>query len=108
MPNDPATIFYHDVEEEQRRWAISLIKKCTLKTMADPLTNAAYLQFPVTYLFCENDKAIDIATQKQMVENIEKSTGIKIDKETCDASHSPFYSQPEVLLKLVNKIAQVS
>ena len=76
--------------------------------MSTPVTNVAYLYFPVTYLFCENDKAIDIKVQKRMVETVEKSTGIKMDKETCDASHSPFYSQPEVLIKLVDNITQIS
>jgi pimeloyl-ACP methyl ester carboxylesterase len=101
---DPEHRFYNDLPpDEQKHWTSELLK-CPAKTQTTPITHAAYLYHPVTYLFCENDQAIPLFIQQSMVKKIEETTGIAIQKETCDAGHSPFLSQPETLLKLVDDI----
>jgi hypothetical protein len=99
--------FYNDLSpEEQEHWTSELIR-CPDVTQTTPITNAAYLHHPVTYLFCENDQALPLFLQQSMVKTIEESTGISIEKATCDAGHSPFLSQPNTLLNLVDKIVAV-
>jgi hypothetical protein len=104
MMLDPETRFYNDLPpDEQAHWTSELIK-CPAVAQLTPITNAAYLYHPVTYLFCENDQALPLFLQQEMVKKIEESTGITIEEQTCSAGHSPFLSQPETLLQLVNEI----
>jgi hypothetical protein len=104
MMLDPKDRFYNDLPpDEQEHWLSELIR-CPAVTQTTPLTNAAYLHHPITYLFCEQDHGLLLFLQQGMVKTIEESTGISIEKATCDASHSPFLSQPKTLLDLVDSI----
>lgn len=101
---DPQRRFYHDLPpDEQAHWTSELIK-CPAVAQLTPLTHTAYLYHPVTYLFCEDDQGLPLFLQQEMVKKVEESTGITIKKQTCNAGHSPFLSQPETLLQLVKKI----
>jgi hypothetical protein len=101
MMLDPKTCFYHDLPpQEQEHWTSELTKSPAIAQLT-PLTNAAYLHHPVTYLICEKDKALPVFLQQAMVKSIEETTGVKIQQVVCDSGHSPFLSQPETLLELV-------
>ena len=67
-----------------------------------PLTYVAYMHHTVSHLFCTNDAALDVETQKMMVAGLEKN-GIEVHTETCSSGHSPFLSMPEQVLELVNR-----
>jgi pimeloyl-ACP methyl ester carboxylesterase len=103
---DPENRFYNDLPpDEQRHW-ISELVRCPASCQTTTLTYEAFLYHPITYLFCENDQGLPIFLQQAMVKTIEEKKGVSVEKVTCDAGHSPFLSQPETLLKLVQDISK--
>ena len=103
----PAERFYNDLpSDEQSHW-VSLLKSCPAKTQLDTVSYAAYLHHPVTYLVCENDQALPAFLQRKMMDDVEGANkGLVFEREGCGAGHSPFLSQLDVLLGVVQRIAE--
>jgi len=102
---EPAYRFYTDVcTEEQEVWLREL-RGMSSTAMLTPATFSAYMHHPASYLFCEGDRAIPVELQREWVRKMEEMCGIKVRTTTCSAAHSPFLSQPEVLLKVVRNLA---
>lgn len=93
-------IFYSDLSEEDIVHWKSEMAPVPLITQTTPITYAAYQYFPVTYLYCTKDQALPLALQEMMVQ----SSGVVFKKESCDASHSPFLSMPQVVLDVVKRM----
>jgi hypothetical protein len=103
MMEEPERRFYHDLGiEDQRKWTDELIK-CPAIAQCTPITHAAYMFHPVTYLFCEEDQALPYEMQQMMVQNA-KSGGVEFVEEHCHAGHSPFLSMPRRVLEVVDRI----
>jgi hypothetical protein len=101
--NDPEFRFYHDLPEpDQKRYA-SMLRNIPTTQQRTPITQAAYMYHPVSYLFCENDQALPIEVQKGMVGKV-RALGVNVETETCGSSHSPFLSMPERVLQAVENI----
>lgn len=49
---------------------------------------------------------IPLGMQEMMVGLVEKE-GVEVKKEWCEAGHSPYLSQPETVLRLVNEVVGV-
>ena len=105
MPKKPITTFYHDVEPTLAEHAASLLKPESLGVFMSPLTHAAYLEIPSTYLFCEDDQCVPLAKQQQMVQSCRDKVGASIKTETVNSSHSPFLSHTEYVEKLIRRLA---
>ncbi len=102
--HDPGLRFYNDLDAAaQQKWINELVL-VPRATNYDPITHAAYIYHPVTYLFCEKDEALPIFVQKMMVDKV-REHGVKIDEETCASGHSPYLSMPEKVLEVVDKVA---
>jgi len=100
---DPTHLFYNDLSPpKQEYWAARLIPNAA-HIPATHITHAAYPYHEITYLYCENDQALLLQIQKQMVEKV-RGLGIKVDEEICTAGHSPYLSMPERVLEVVQKI----
>lgn len=98
---EPERRFYNDLpKEEQDHWT-SELKPSPTGPQFIPISHAAYLHYPVTYLFCERDEVLPLGIQQMMVQKVTERAGISIETETCTAGHSPFLSQPETVLNLV-------
>jgi hypothetical protein len=99
--DEPDRRFYNDLsKEEQDRWVAELAPGPAIAQMT-PITYAAYQHYPTTYLYCSGDQALPLEIQEMMV----KGSGAPFATETCTSGHSPFLSQPETVLKVVEKIA---
>ena len=94
---DPQLRFYSDLEKEAQHHWVSELRPFSTASYLAPVTYEAYKYHPVTYLFCEQDQILPLAIQKQMV----AESGIEFRIESCTASHSPFLSQPTVVLRVV-------
>ncbi|KAJ4358663.1 uncharacterized protein N0V89_003247 [Didymosphaeria variabile] len=100
---DPAARFYSDLSlQEQQKW-VGLLVPNAAHTQATPITHAAYLYHPVTYLFCEKDEALPLEVQEQMVEKV-RALGVKVVEERCAAGHSPYLSMPETVLDVIERM----
>lgn len=87
---------------------------------ATPLTYTAYKYFGCTYLFCEEDRVLGVGLQERMVrENMGRGKKGRIggeydgeghkgevDEVRCDAGHSPFLSQVEIVVGVVEGIVR--
>lgn len=97
--HNPENVVYNDMVPEEVEKAVASLIPFAYKPMATPLKFAAWKVLPSTYLYCTKDNAIPYAIQKKMVEGTAK--GINVDTEVIEASHSPFYSEPEMLAKAI-------
>lgn len=109
FPNNPHEAFYADVDPtEAKRMSDNLITH-PAKAHGALTTAEAWRYFPVTYLYCEQDMAITIACQHEMVAAIEKGGAMKpVRTETFNASHSPFLSMPKDIVAAVQRAWNVS
>ena len=64
-----------------------------------PLTQVAWTNIPVAYLYCKNDQAMPLAVQQMMV----KLSGVDVQELWCEAGHSPFLSQLDVFVDSILK-----
>jgi hypothetical protein len=62
------------------------------------------LYHPATYLFHKNDRTLPVVAQRGMMQSIVDKYSVNIDTKTCSSGHLPYLSQPETLLKVVQKI----
>jgi pimeloyl-ACP methyl ester carboxylesterase len=85
-------------EAEKRKDAIKHHSAATLKSA---LKYAAYRHIPTSYLLGTNDQALPYERQKELVE----AAGVEITTVTCDSSHSPFLSQPKLVVEVIRKAA---
>jgi hypothetical protein len=97
-PNTPDKIFYNDLSPSVAAHHISTLKPHSYPTFASQLAVAPWKVIPSTYILCANDMAIPLAAQEGMIGMAQDVAPSSFDVvERCDASHSPFISQPEWL-----------
>ena len=105
---DPGPNLYADLSAaEQEHWIAQLKPKASAALFGSGPTYAGWREVPCSYLICEHDKAIPLTAQQYMVSRA-VAEGAEMYTETCSASHSPFLSQPEVVVALVERAAAVS
>lgn len=98
-PENAELLFYHDLPiEEQKIW-VSKLKHHSTIAQKTPLTQVAYTNIPVSYLYCEGDQAMPLTVQEMMV----KQSGVDVQEMRCVAGHSPFLSQPDVFVDSIIK-----
>lgn len=93
---------YHDVPQELAEKLVAKLRTHSVPTIAAPCQYSAFKHIPTTYLLAENDRMI--AYEKQL--DVVKRAGVPIATYTCDASHSPFVSQPEFTARVIRKAAE--
>ena len=99
---EPHRRFYNDLpKQDQDHWVSELRPQPAIAQLT-PLTYTAYKYHPVTYLYCENDEGLPFEVQKTMVEHCD----VNLKIETCTAGHSPFLSQIDTLLWVVERMAE--
>lgn len=102
-PATPDEVFYNDCDDAQIKCAVAALRPHSYQTFHSPCTYAAWKDIPSTYLYCLRDAAIPLTVQKMMVEETAKGYGM--GTEMVDASHSPFYSQPDQLTAAIRRAA---
>lgn len=80
-------------------WASRLIHNSYRVQTIELERTAAWHSFPSTYLICENDQAAPPAFQDMF------ATSAKARVETCSSGHSPYISQPQMLVQKINEAA---
>lgn len=105
---DPGFHFYHDIPAtEQAKWIAKLVRHPTSAQFEAPKSElaAAWRKIPVTYLFCMGDKGLTAPLQEMMVKRIQDAEAdLVVDRQHCDASHSPFLSMPDKVVDVVKVV----
>jgi len=105
-PNTPEDIFYNDLSPTVAAPYIAALKPHSFPTFSSTLSVAPWKVIPSTYIICEKDQAIPLAGQEGMIGSAQQMVPTSFDViERCDASHSPFISQPEWLAEKLIKAA---
>jgi pimeloyl-ACP methyl ester carboxylesterase len=92
----PMTVFYNDVDTVTARRAVSQLGYQFYASKQQHLTETAWKAIPSTYVICEVDNAIPVATQEMLAERAD-------DIQRLSTSHSPFLSQPAALARLLRR-----
>ena len=96
-----AEVFYGDCSPEDQKAAAARLVPQTAQPLLDPLEDgeAVGLSVPRFAIVCTQDRAIGPTRQREMAESV----GAEIFE--LPASHSPFYSMPERVVDLIDRIA---
>ncbi|KAI0474810.1 Alpha/beta hydrolase fold-1 [Xylaria cf. heliscus] len=94
--------FYNDLPlDEAKEWCGKLLNH-SQRAFEEPMDFCANeIKIPMTYLICENDKAIPIQNQEYMVAAIPA-----MKTRRCTAGHSPFLSRPDFTAECIIEAAQ--
>jgi pimeloyl-ACP methyl ester carboxylesterase len=88
-------LFYGDCDAETQRRAAERIRPMLGAPFAEPVGEAAWQTIPSTYVVCTQDNAIPVGLQREVF--APRAT----DAVELEASHSPFFSQPETVADLL-------
>ncbi|KAL4804645.1 Alpha/beta hydrolase fold-1 [Aspergillus unguis] len=102
IPTNGEEAFYNDLPEEEAKHHASLLLPQYSPAALEPITYEAYRVIPAAFIYCEDDRAFTLAQQKEAVQaaGIQQTVSLK-------TSHSPFLSDPEVVVAAVNEILGV-
>ncbi|MCT4536452.1 alpha/beta fold hydrolase [Halodesulfovibrio sp.] len=101
--------FYGDLSDEEFRFALSTLfpdEPIQVATVPSPITQKRFGRIPRHYIHCCNDRAYPLSGQRDMVRLVDEAMGNKTVVHMLESSHSPFFSQPKALAKILDEIAQ--
>lgn len=87
----PEEIFYHDVDEEIKKGAVSRLQHQSAQVFRDEATYQAWEDIESMYFFCDDDRALLPFIQKQMAPMF----GANAITWATKGSHSPFLAEPD-------------
>lgn len=94
--------FYHDCPDEAVDYAKArIVPEPTLPQNTPLELSAAYEEVAKSYIRCADDRTIPPEAQTEMAARLPEQ-----DRWEMPTSHSPFFSDPEGLAQLLDKIAQ--
>lgn len=99
--------FYKDLTEEMFQFALSHLspdEPVQTAKVPSPITDKNFGVIPRHYVQCIQDKALPIAGQREMVRLVDAAMKNTTMVHKLDASHSPFFSQPEALANILEQI----
>jgi pimeloyl-ACP methyl ester carboxylesterase len=91
-------IFFHDCTDVDIDWAIARLGPQPAITLQQPATAAAWRDLPSTYVVCADDQSIPLWMQHAFAARATSSVA-------WPTSHSPFLSQPDLVVELLAELA---
>jgi hypothetical protein len=98
MMDNPRTRFYSDVLEDKARRAVSKLVPQSVRSFGETVTKAGWRTIPATYIVCTSDESLPPDLQEIFAV---RAAAV----ERMDSGHSPFYSMPGELARLLNRVA---
>ncbi len=87
-------VFYGDCDDETAASAIAQLRPMPPAPFVEPVRQPAWQAIPSTYVVCTLDRAIPVELQRRFATQAEESLEL-------EASHSPFFSQPQAVADLL-------
>lgn len=97
---DPISNLYHDVPEQMSRRAVDNLGGHPIAHAFSRPSKVAWREIPTAYIICEDDRALPIGPQEQMI-NAVKAEGVDVETTSLKSSHSPFLSMPGETAKAI-------
>ncbi|KAI8717741.1 AB hydrolase-1 domain-containing protein [Fusarium sp. LHS14.1] len=95
--SDPEESLYHDLSPEALKAAIAELTGFSVHPTTVTVENEAWRHAKVAYLRCDQDRAIHWKTQQALIDRL-VNEGVEVEVTRCNASHSPFLSQPQTVV----------
>ena len=95
--------FYGDLSDADFETALSNLhcdEPAQVLGVPSPITSDQFGTVTRHYIRCTEDRAITLVAQDEMIDMVDQEMGNQTIVHTLDASHSPFYSQPEELVEI--------
>ena len=100
-PKHLEPLFYHDCPQGTLDYALANLSAQPLKPQSTPVENLANASDVArAYIHCDEDRAILPGFQRKLAETIPEGAQYHLQ-----SSHSPFFSMPAELAKLLSQIA---
>ncbi|KAF2705646.1 alpha/beta-hydrolase [Pleomassaria siparia CBS 279.74] len=93
-----AAIVFNDLPLEDGVTLANKFSQHSGVSFDNELTYAGYNDVPVSYLFCENDKCVPVEVQQKGIENIEASSGNKVEVTKISTDHCPMVGKPDLVV----------
>ncbi|KAI4737441.1 alpha/beta-hydrolase [Aureobasidium sp. EXF-12298] len=97
---DPISNLYHDVPEQMSQRAVDNLGGHPIAHAFSRPSKVAWREIPTAYIMCEDDRALPIGPQEQMI-NAVKAEGVHVETTSLKSSHSPFLSMPAETAKVI-------
>jgi pimeloyl-ACP methyl ester carboxylesterase len=97
-PHGVRATFYHDCSDDDVDFATARLSPQSTASLAQTVEGAAWRDIPSTYVVCTDDRTVSPVMQRAYAT---RATEI-VDMPT---SHSPFFSQPELVVDLLVSLA---
>jgi len=92
FPDGPEKVFYHDLTDIDREWAVKLLLPQCTEAQTVPVETVTWSEFEkVHYLKCLNDQALPPFVQDIIIDGFKQTTGGHIEVTEVFTSHSPMY-----------------
>jgi pimeloyl-ACP methyl ester carboxylesterase len=94
---DPEDIFYNMCAPDVAKKASAELRTQSLPAFNQPLTQAAWKEFPSTYIICEQDHAIPLFAQEAM-------SGRATNVVRIESDHSPFLCRTKEIAQIIDSV----
>ncbi|KAJ5939105.1 alpha/beta-hydrolase [Penicillium verhagenii] len=94
-------VFYDGCSPDEIEEALDLLGSYPSGPLSVPVTYSPFLEFPVTYIKCKNDRALPVSVQGRMI----AQAGGVVDVEECEEGHSPFMSDTGFIVGCLRRAA---
>lgn len=93
-------------EKEALHWA-NRMSVHTVASYDSPLSYAGYKDVDVSYIVCDEDVIIPVASQEGMIEFLIIETGKEVDVHHVKAGHAPHIAERALMLDTIRKTAEI-
>lgn len=105
---DPIPFFYHDVELSIAETAVAALLPHALEAFRTPTKHNGSSEFPVTYVVCNDDRALSVKAQYKCVEVCRSTEGRKggrdaVEVVALESGHSPMLSMPGECARIITE-----
>ena len=101
----PYQRYYADVTREQAEPALAMLQPMAHSALTTATSYAGWRDYgvPSTYIACSQDVGLPTALTDMYISRL-KEAGADVGVETLDTSHSPFWSAPEALFEVLQRV----
>ena len=99
LPASPRAAFYGECTPSVADRAVWRLRPQSVRSVRDPLGDAAYGRVPATYVVCKRDAVLPVAAQQACA----AVAGAEV--VSLDTDHSPMLSRPTDLAAIVSRLA---
>ncbi|KAF2233446.1 alpha/beta-hydrolase [Viridothelium virens] len=103
---DPKTILIGSgMSDEEADKYVSTFRLFNGKAMYEPISNSAWREIPLTYIFATEDMTLPYSYQQSMVENVRKE-GFKVETVELSTGHCPNLTKTKEVVDVVNDVVE--